>query len=329
MAPRASDSSRRGAAGLWAHRLAVVTATATAVLIFVGGVVTNTGSGLAVPDWPTTFGQNMFLYPPSEWVEGILYEHSHRLLGALVGLLTIGLAVVLWLAAPRSRVRWLGVAAVAAVMAQGILGGLRVVLLKQTLAMVHGMAAQAFFALVVGLAVVTSSGWRAAPRSDLAAAPRDSLRRLSLLATGVFYFQAALGSVVTHTGAQLTAHLVTGGVAALLALWLAAHVLREHWDRPWLARPVRILGALVIVQLFLGLGSYLGRFTALGAAFPPAVGLAFPIVHRLVGALLVGTSVVLTLRVHRLPGAREAAPGGAHRDPTRGTTRAVSGRVAA
>ena len=123
-----------GPASVWPHRLAVFTAAATAALIFVGGVVTNTGSGLAVPDWPTTFGQNMFLYPPSQWAGGILYEHSHRLMGALVGLLTVVLAAALWVAAPRGGLRWVGLVAVAAVIGQGVLGGLRVVLLKQTLA---------------------------------------------------------------------------------------------------------------------------------------------------------------------------------------------------
>src|SRR3989304_9384222 len=84
----------------WAHRLGVATVVAPAVLIFMGGLVTNTGSGLALPDWPTTFGQNMFLYPPSQWVGGILYEHSHRLLGALVGLLPVALTGALWGDAP-------------------------------------------------------------------------------------------------------------------------------------------------------------------------------------------------------------------------------------
>src|SRR5574341_1922956 len=144
---------------LWAHRLAVVTAAGTLVLIYVGGVVTNTGSALAVPDWPTTFGHSMFLYPWSRMVGGILYEHSHRLIGSLVGLLTVALAVGLWWAAPRGRLLALGLVAVLAVIAQGVLGGLRVVLLQATLAVVHGILAQTFFALIAGLAVCTSREW--------------------------------------------------------------------------------------------------------------------------------------------------------------------------
>src|SRR3982751_5919345 len=109
-----------------AHRLALSTAGATMLLVVFGGLVTNTGAALAVPDWPSTFGHNMFLFPWSGMVGGVFYEHSHRLLGALVGLLTVALAVTLW---PRGgRLRLLGLVALAAVIAQGVVGGLRVVL---------------------------------------------------------------------------------------------------------------------------------------------------------------------------------------------------------
>ena len=138
----------------------VLTAAATFVLIVFGGLVTNTGAALAVPDWPTTFGHNMFLFPWSEMVGGVLYEHSHRLLGAGVGLLTLALAGALALGEGRRWVRGLGVVAVLLVCAQGVVGGLRVVLLQDTLAIVHGWLAQAFFALVVLLALVTGRAWR-------------------------------------------------------------------------------------------------------------------------------------------------------------------------
>ena len=115
-----------------AHRLAVAGLAATAVLIVLGGLVTNTGAALAVPDWPSTFGHNMFLFPWSRIVGGVFYEHSHRLVGALVGLLTVALAAALWRAG--GLLRQLGLVAVAVVVAQGVLGGLRVVLLQDTLA---------------------------------------------------------------------------------------------------------------------------------------------------------------------------------------------------
>ena len=136
----------------WPHRLAVLTTAATFLLILAGGVVTNTGTGMAVPDWPTTFGYNMFLYPWSKMVGGVLYEHTHRLLASLVGSLTLTLAVLLWAVEPRRYVLGLGIAALAAVVIQGVLGGLRVVLAENALAIVHGAFAHAFFAMLAAIA---------------------------------------------------------------------------------------------------------------------------------------------------------------------------------
>jgi cytochrome c oxidase assembly protein subunit 15 len=147
----------------WPHRLALVTAGATFLLILAGGVVTTTGAGLAVPDWPTTFGYNMFLYPWAKMTGGILYEHSHRLIGSLVGLLTLALAIVLWAVEPRRWVRWLGAAALLAVVIQGILGGLRVVLVAEQLALLHGALAHAFLGLAASLALFTSRAWTSLP----------------------------------------------------------------------------------------------------------------------------------------------------------------------
>jgi len=144
----------------WPHRLALVTAGATFLLILAGGVVTTTGAGLAVPDWPTTFGYNMFLYPWAKMTGGILYEHSHRLIGSLVGLLTLALAIALWTMEQRRWVRWLGAVALAAVVLQGVLGGLRVVLVAEQLALLHGVLAHAFLGLAASLALFTSQAWR-------------------------------------------------------------------------------------------------------------------------------------------------------------------------
>src|SRR5438034_6780032 len=133
-ASRAAQNS--GDVSVWPHRLAVILACATFPLLFIGGLVPSKGAGLAVPDWPTSFGYNMFLYPWSKMVGNIFYEHSHRLVASFVGLLTIGLALALWLREPRPWLRRLGFAAFALVILQGVLGCLRVVLLDQALAIV-------------------------------------------------------------------------------------------------------------------------------------------------------------------------------------------------
>ncbi|MEK7362807.1 MAG: COX15/CtaA family protein [candidate division NC10 bacterium] len=286
-----------------AHRLALALCAGTLALILVGGLVTNTGAALAVPDWPTTFGYNMFIFPWSQMMGGVFYEHSHRLLGAAVGLVTIALAAALWLSEPRGWLRWLGVAALLAVILQGVLGGLRVLLVEDGIAIVHGALAQAFFGLAVCLALFTSPSWGAAavPSSD--AAP---LRRLALLTTGVVYLQIVFGAFLTHFGARLDGHLLGAAALAVLVPALALRIRRAHGDRKALVLPARFLLALLVVQLFLGLGAYAGRFTDL--VLPPYFGLAFPVIHRFTGGLLLAASLVLTLRCHRLlsPPARVA-----------------------
>src|SRR5947207_12128506 len=123
---RIVSSFREGGENAGLHRFAFFTACCTAILIFVGGLVTSTGSGLSVPDWPTTYGWNMFTFPMSKWVGGILFEHTHRLVASFVGFLTVVLAVWTWFREKRSWVRRLAVAALGTVIMQGVLGGLTV-----------------------------------------------------------------------------------------------------------------------------------------------------------------------------------------------------------
>jgi cytochrome c oxidase assembly protein subunit 15 len=182
----------------WLNRFVWFTAAATLFLICSGGMVTSKGVGLAVPDWPTTFGYNMFLFPVSQWVGGILFEHTHRLIASTVGLLTIILAVWLWLAEDRPWVRNLGLIAVGGVILQGILGGLRVTMLKDQIGTFHACLAQAFLGLLVFIALVTSRFWRS---FSSAAVDRDEFRRLrtlALLTTIAIYFQLGLGALMRH-----------------------------------------------------------------------------------------------------------------------------------
>jgi cytochrome c oxidase assembly protein subunit 15 len=269
-----------------AHRLALATAAATFVLILFGGLVTNTGAALAVPDWPTTFGQNMFLFPWSRMVGGIFYEHSHRLLGALVGLLTLGLAGALWRIG--GRLRWLGVLAVVAVVAQGVLGGLRVLLVQDTLALVHGCLAQAFLALVVALAVLTSRPAAAAPLRLLA-----PLRPLAVLSAVLVYVQIVFGALLTHAG-RLDLHLA-GAIAVFVLVPIVAARLRRTGD-PIAAPLARLLTVLLLGQLALGIGSFLARFSSVALPGGQFVVLALPVAHRLAGSLILAVTVVLALR---------------------------------
>jgi heme a synthase len=304
-----------------AHGLALATAAVTVVLILFGGLVTNTGAALAVPDWPTTFGHNMFLYPWSKMVGGIFYEHSHRLIGAVVGLLTLGLGAALWPVG--GRLRWLGVAAVGAVLVQGLLGGLRVVLMQGTLAILHGCLAPAFFGLLVAIALLTAR----TPAPSLRGLP--STRALAIAAVALIYVQIVFGALLTHAG-RIDLHLAGAlGVFALAPVVTAR--LRRSDDR-LAARAALALLILLGVQLVLGAGAFVGRFTSLALPGGAVLGLALPVAHRLAGSLILGAAVVLALRVS--PGmvsrSATASPGRSERwgvwgaisgPPMRGTCR--------
>jgi len=291
---------RQRTGSAWLHRLALLTASGTLLLIFVGGLVTNTGSALAVPDWPTTFGYSMFLYPWSRMVGGIFYEHSHRLIGSVVGILTVTLAVWMWITEPRRWLRWLGAAAVMAVIVQGVLGGLRVILISNgtAIAIIHGCLAQAFFALTVSVALFTSREWKQEPE-QVPGAETGPLKRLSLVTTGLIALQIIVGAILTHTGLLLNAHLLFAALVTIHVSMLASRIVRRDRDEGKLVRPVIVLCSLLFLQLLLGLGSYVGRFTSLGLPHAPLTGLALPVTHRLTGALMLATCLVLTLRAHR------------------------------
>src|SRR5207245_1339732 len=240
---------------------------------------------LAVPDWPSTFGYNLFFYPWSQMVGGIFYEHSHRLIGAAVGLLTLGLAAALRGAG--GWVRWLAPAAAVAVVAQGVLGRLRVVLLEDTLAIVHGSLAQAFFGLLSAIAFLTS---RAAerPLRD----PGPSLRARTLTATVVVYLQIVLGALVTHAG-WLALHWA-GALAVFAVVPVVTARLRRSGgaDAPPMAS---MLLGLLALQLLLGVGSYLGRFSSVWIPGEQTTMLVLPVAHRLVASLILGATVVLAV----------------------------------
>ena len=183
------------------HRVALVVAWAVFPLIFIGGLVTSKDAGLSVPDWPNSYGYNMFLFPPRLWSGGIFYEHTHRLYASFVGLLTMVLAACSF-TDKRRWVRYLGVGCLGMVVLQGVLGGLRVVLLKLDLAIVHACVAQAFFCMVMLMSVVTSRWWVATRREADGAAGRR-LVYLAVTACVVIYAQLMVGATMRHYRAGL------------------------------------------------------------------------------------------------------------------------------
>ena len=197
----------RSTNNVWLHRFAFALALATLFLVALGGVVTTKGVGMAVPDWPTTYGHNMFLFPYSKWVGGVFYEHSHRLVASVVGMLTTVLMAWLWLKESRRTLRWLGVIAFVAVAFQGVLGGMRVVFdshgLGTELGIFHAAFAQLFFLLVCSIALLTSQWWVNEPARELDSTRALMLRRLFCATSLLILGQLIFGATMRHQHAGL------------------------------------------------------------------------------------------------------------------------------
>ena len=197
------ESMTRMTDNLWLSRYALLTAAATLVLICFGGLVTSHGAGMAVPDWPTTFGYNLFFFPIPKWVGGVFYEHTHRLVASGVGLLTTILAAWIWLKESRRWVRWLGGIAFLAVVLQGVLGGLRVVLFKDEIGIFHAALGQLFFVLTCAIALFTHRWWFNAPALKSALPDSGRFRPLFLFTTLLVFAQLILGATMRHQHAGL------------------------------------------------------------------------------------------------------------------------------
>lgn len=192
------------------HWYAMAAAASVLLLICSGGLVTSHEAGMAVPDWPNSFGYNMFLFPVSRWVGGVFFEHTHRLIASGVGLVTIALCVALFVIEDRRWVRTLGIIAVAAVVVQGVLGGLRVAENNPLLGLFHGCLAQSFFALMATIALVTSRFWLSLERATYhqsVITNQQSLltsQRWVLVITGMVFVQLVLGASMRHSHAGLS-----------------------------------------------------------------------------------------------------------------------------
>lgn len=310
-----SETAATPAFDRWRHRYALSCAVATALLLLAGGLVTSTGSGLAVPDWPLSFGR---VFPPLQG--GVLFEHGHRLIAATVGVLTLVLAI--WFARREARawVRRLACVAVGAILVQGLLGGLTVLLrLPPAVSVLHACLAQGFFCVVVVLALATSEGFVARRPAALPGEGAPPLWVLGAIATGLVYAQLILGAVMRHTGAGLAipdvplafgrlvppmlsfeiaihfAHRAGALVVAVAVLFLAGRILRRHPGRSDLAGPARLLIFLVAVQILLGAAAVLTRL----AVVPTTA-------HVVVGALLTAACLVVTVRAARARSGRLA-----------------------
>jgi len=285
------------------HRFALLVAGDTFFLIIAGALVTSHDAGLATSDWPLSNGQ---VFP--KMVGNLFWEHGHRMVATSVGLLTIVLVIILFAREKRRWVRRLGLLALAAVIAQGLLGGLTVKLnLPLIVSATHATLAQLFFCTTVSLAVFTSRSWIAdQPVMEEQGSP--AVRYLCVAAAAMIFVQLILGATLRHSATwdkplptDLLLTHIGGAIAVTVILGTAAAItLKRHAGYTFLTRPAKIALGLLFVQLSLGVAAYITRMASPNDPQPlnPMVGIT--VAHVACGALVFATTIVLTLRSFRV-----------------------------
>jgi cytochrome c oxidase assembly protein subunit 15 len=280
------------------HRFASLAAGCVFLLIVAGALVTSNEAGLSVPDWPTSFG-SLYRIPPL--IGGVKFEHGHRMLAEFIGLLTIGVAVWTQKVDQRRWMRILGWSALGTVIAQGVLGGLTVLFyLPPAISTAHATLGQTFFCIMVSIAFFTSQSWVQAPVAVIRADTRPRLASLSLLTVAVVWLQLILGAAFRHSGIRLLPHLIGACVVFCMVSWLAISTLKRHRETPQLATPAAVLLTLLAVQVTLGVASYITRVLwSQGASTPLASMVVATVAHVACGALVLVTTVILAIQIHR------------------------------
>jgi len=272
------------------HRYAVFTACCTFLLLIAGALVTSNDAGLSIPDWPLAYGS---LTPPM--VGGIRYEFTHRVIATCIGLLTIGLAAWLWKAEKRSWMRWLGLAALGGVIAQGILGGMTVLMFQPPqVSAAHATLAQLFFSTVVAIAVFTSSWWSG--KLPALEDPRTpAVRSLVVWTLIAVFLQLILGAAFRHKGFGIIPHLIGAVIVTILIFMTAGALKRRFSNVPPLRNCAKLLHMMIGIQLLLGGGAYWSRLYAAQFPQPIAIMVTLTVVHTVTGALVLAATLVTTL----------------------------------
>jgi cytochrome c oxidase assembly protein subunit 15 len=306
----------------WLHRFAILTAIFTFALLFIGGLVTSHQAGLSVPDWPTSYGWNMFTFPMKDWTGNIFYEHTHRLFASLVGFLILSLAILLQIYEPQKRVKRLAWFALGGVVAQGILGGITVLTyLPPAVSSAHAGLAQAVFCLTLAIAIVTNRKWndeiiKRTERSKI------GLRTLSLATVIVIFIQLLLGAVMRHTFSGLAiptwplapngslipdftsfgvainfAHRTWVFVVTIMMFITARSIFR------WFPKEKSLIIPMMLGMFLLGIQIMLGAITIwTSKAVTPTT------LHVSCGAAILGTMVYIMIKSRHMLAARAAHP---------------------
>jgi cytochrome c oxidase assembly protein subunit 15 len=277
------------------HKYAIFTACCTFLLLIAGALVTSNDAGLSVPTWPLAWGS---VTPPM--VGGIVYEWSHRVIAASVGFLTIILAAWLWMVEKRPWMRWLGLAALGGVIAQGILGGLTVRMYQPpAVSAAHATLAQLFFSTVVAIAFFTSAWWQSnIAEMDDSRTPR--IRSLTAWTIAAVFLQLILGAAFRHKGFGIIPHLIGAVIVTILVFMTAGALKRRFSNVQPLRKCARFLHILIGVQLLLGASAWWSRVYAARFPQPITIMVTLTVVHTVTGALLLATALMTALVSYRM-----------------------------
>jgi len=315
-APLKSSSTPYNAAHHW---FAVFVACATVFLLIAGALVTSNDAGLSIPDWPTSFGS--FSVPHLHG--GVQYEWSHRAIAFSTGLLTIGIAVWTWISDRRRWMKGLALAALATIIVQGILGGLTVLYFQPPMvSSAHAAVAQTFFCIACAIALFTSRSWleesSVEGTSELGRDSRHpSLLTLSFLSIFILYAQLILGAMFRHHGMSWLPHVLNAPVVAIIITWTVVRALSRYSKSDAIRRPAIAMLSLLIAQLFLGFLAFMTRVEwGRDAAQPELPMVISTVAHVVTGALLLASTVILTIQVWRnVPAAANAKAPESERKP--------------
>jgi cytochrome c oxidase assembly protein subunit 15 len=319
-----SSFEASGGPNVGLHRFSILLACATLILLIAGALVTSNDAGDSVPDWPMSFGR--WLPGSNQFVANVRYEYSHRLIAATVAIITLILALWAWLAASvRKQIKWLVAAALAGVVLQALIGGLRVLLpaYKAEIAIPHALVAQGFFCAAMSLVVLTSRSWNM-PREVKLDARRFSTRRLTVIAVASVFIQLVLGAGFRHGAFGIMPHIIGAATVTVFIGWVAIRILRFHATDVYLRRPALAACALLLVQLGLGVATYIARLASRNDPQPMEPVISLTVAHLTIGALVLAAALVLALRCHQVLAPRVASSSSDEAERKRPNIRLVS-----
>ena len=282
----------------WHHRIAVFIAVVTFFVIVAGALVTSEDAGLSVPDWPTSYGHLLKLPP---WVGGIVFEHSHRMIAWFTGMCTIVIAFWTWFVDRRRWMKYLAFGALGTIIAQGILGGMTVLhFLPPAISTAHAAVGQTFFCIAVAIAIFTGRRWVEEVPQPVADHGHPKLIVLCWYSILILYIQLIFGGMFRHHGMSWAPHVINALSVSLILTWTAVRATTQFSKIDAIRRPAVLLFFLLVIQLFLGFAAFYTKVVHVPGISPDDFYMVLSTVsHVAMGALLLATTVVLTLHTWR------------------------------